>query len=215
VGLHVLALLLALPVACSAPSPGWKAQEPGAVRGRITLQGAPAERVVVYLTPMDGQRRPAGSARDATVRPRGKSFEPGLVIVPAGRAVRVENDGALYHQIFSYSEANPFELGTLSRGEVRRVVLREPGVVRFYCSLHPREQGVVLVTPTAHFASVEPDGSYAIRGVSPGRYRIDVWGESVEAPPALVTVLAGAATSVEIAARPVERGAVVPASGTE
>jgi hypothetical protein len=49
--------------------------------------------------------------------------------------------------------------------------------VRVYCNIHPDMAGFVLVVDTNAFAVVEPDGSYRISGVSPGRYKARVWDE--------------------------------------
>jgi hypothetical protein len=75
-------------------------------------------------------------------------------------------------------------------------------VVRIYCSLHPSEGAVVLVSPSPYFAVFHPPGPYEIRNVPPGRYRLEAWGESVAVEPSALTVLPGGVVAVEIVARP-------------
>ncbi len=152
---------------------------------------------MVYARPLDSQRaRP--SRISAAIRGRAGRFEPGFAVVAAGQAVRFENDDEIYHRIFSYSEPNAFDLGTLEAGKSRVVRFEEPGLVRFYCAMHQDEAGVVYVTPSAHFATVEPGGSFEISGLPPGRYALETWSESLPDARLEVTVRAGSATSVEI-----------------
>jgi hypothetical protein len=136
------------------------------------------------------------------LRPSDRGFAPAVLAVAAGQSVRIANDAAIYHRIFSYSESNPFDLGVVRRGDARSVAFRNPGVVRIYCSLHPSERAIVFVAPSPYFATFRPPERYEIQGVPPGRYRLRAFGESVDAEVRAVTVRSGAWVTAEIAARP-------------
>jgi plastocyanin len=158
------------------------ADSDGAIRGKVSLgvKGLPLAAVapvVVYLEPLDGV------AADGSARPPGNMhqhdarFSPSFLVVAAGQTVQMANDDAIYHNVFSYSRPNDFDLGLYPAGETRKLVLRHPGVVKLYCSIHESMNATILVAPTAWYDVVKASGSYALTGVRPGKYRAVVWAE--------------------------------------
>jgi hypothetical protein len=71
-------------------------------------------------------------------------------------------------------------------------------VVRFYCSLHPWESGVILVTPSRYFDTSGASGRYEIRDVPSGRYRLRTWSEPLASVERIVVVTAGESTAIDI-----------------
>lgn len=154
--------------------------------------------MIVFLESLDGPETPEAPARHPILRLGEKGLAPPVLAVASGDSIRLENATGIYHRLFSYSEANPFDLGVLRRGETRSVDLDAPGVVRIYCSLHPSERAVVFVAPSPHFATFRPPSGYEIRDVPAGRYRLHAWSESAPAPSRTLTVPSGASVSAEI-----------------
>jgi hypothetical protein len=192
--------------ACTAALPRalWPRWATGAVEGRVRLEPGGAQtadplQIVVYLDPLDGRNRVRAPARAGTIRWAEGHFEPELLTIARGQKVRFSNEEGTYHQIFSSSAGNEFDVGLLKTGEARNVALDHAGVVRVYCKLHPRESGVIFVAPTPHFQTVEPPGRYAIVGVPPGDYRLATWGDAVHSANDVITVRPRRATSVELA----------------
>jgi plastocyanin len=206
----LLAALVAAP-ACTSPKvvrPGVRPPERGTVHGTLYLperasKSAGERPVVVYLDRTDGRKRPRASRGERTVRQEKQGLSPGFLAVAAGQTVRFSNEDEVYHHTFSSSRPNAFDLGRAGRGETREVTLRHPGVVRVYCALHPWEQGVIFVAPLPYFDTVEGPGSYEIREVPPGRYRLGTWSETGPGPDRTVSVGAGKWVRVEI---PIESG---------
>jgi plastocyanin len=62
-------------------------------------------------------------------------FAPPFLAIAAGQSVAMENDDAIYHNVFSFSKSNDFDLGLYPAGESRTVTFRYAGVVRTYCSI--------------------------------------------------------------------------------
>jgi hypothetical protein len=157
--------------------------------------------MLVFLEPLDAASPAAGPGPDGVLLASDRGLAPAALAVAVGQSVRFASQADLYHRLFSYSEANAFDLGVLRRGESKSLRFHEPGVVRIYCSLHPSERAVVFVAPSPYFATFRPPGSYEIRDVPPGRYRLHAWSESTAAEARAVTVPPGAAVAVGIAAR--------------
>ena len=197
----MLALLaLGLGLACARLPNLPDSLQPGTVEGRVLsgVGAAPGAWVVVYLDgpPPGGSRVAAGPA--PALRSRNGAFEPAVVAVSAGQTVTLASDDALHHRFFSSSRPQGFDPIDVPSGESRKLRLSLPSVVRVYCSLHPQEQGTIVVTPSRYFAALRAPGHYALRDVPPGEYALHAWSESQidEARP--VRVSRGESTIVEI-----------------
>jgi plastocyanin len=165
-------LLLAAWLAGASPATG------ATLRGTVTVQGRSGEPLdaagaVVWLEGAPGG--PLVPER-AVVDTRDKRFVPSVTAVPVGSTVSFPNADPILHNVFSVSGSNRFDLGLYGRGEARSVVLRDPGVVRVFCNVHPQMEAYVVVTP-GPAARVGPDGSFVIDAAPAGRYEVHVWDE--------------------------------------
>lgn len=171
----------------------------GELRGRVALD-LPGARladfgpVVVYL---EGRAGGPASAGRRSLRQRDAQFSPGFLAVAAGTSVAMPNDDDIFHNVFSFSSPNQFDLGLYPSGESRRVAFRHPGVVKVYCSIHEGMSATIFVAPTRWFAVAAEDGRYAIPDVPPARYRLRTWAEKLPETERDVEVGAGV-TSIDV-----------------
>jgi hypothetical protein len=115
----------------------------------------------------------------ATVTQRDVSFEPRLLVVAVGTKVRWPNADTIYHNVFSLSEAKPFDLGLYAKDDpkVPELTFDQPGQVDVYCGIHSKMHCIILVLPNAYFAKVNARQTYVIRDVPAGTYRLKAWHE--------------------------------------
>ena len=171
----------------------------GELRGRVALE-VPGARladfgpVVVYLEGGGGAVAPSGRPE---LRQRDALFAPSFLAVAAGDSVEMPNDDDIFHNVFSFSAPNDFDLGLYPAGESRRVAFRHPGVVKVYCSIHEAMSATIFVAPTRWFAVADADGSFSIPDVPPARYRLRTWAEKLPASERPVDVGAGV-TSIDV-----------------
>ena len=125
-------------------------------------------------------------------------FSPQFLAIAAGQSVAMPNDDAIYHNVFSYSTPNDFDLGLYPAGESRKVTFKHAGVVRTYCSIHESMSGTIFVAPTAYFAVVRPTGDFEIRNVAPGRYSLTTWCERLPAAAREIQLAPGKDAAVEL-----------------
>jgi hypothetical protein len=178
----------------------------GIVEGRVFLlpedpAGSAAvdpPHVVVYLERLDAREGNSTAPRIATLRNTEGPLWPEPIVVAVGQTIRFSNEDEVYHQIFSSSEINAFDLGVFKTGEFRELSLGREGVVRVYCSLHPWESGAIFVAPSPRHRTVQPPARYKIAGVPPGRYRVATWGEALASTSRVVTVQPGRSVSMEL-----------------
>jgi plastocyanin len=169
----------------------------GELRGSVALGVADVPLaavapVVVYLELLDAPSGAGAPPRAvARMRQRDAHFSPSFLIVAAGQSVEMANDDAIYHNVFSYSHPNDFDLGLYPAGESRTLLLRHPGVVKLYCSIHESMNATILVAPTRWFDVVNAKGGYALTGIPAGRYRAVVWAERLPATAHEIEIGAG------------------------
>ncbi len=192
-------------LACAAlalAAAGARAESGASVSGRVTItvpQLALADLgpAVVYLEAIDAAPSASPSETPA-LRQHLARFEPGFLAVAVGEPIAMPNDDTIYHNVFSYSRPNDFDLGLYRAGESRTLRFDHPGPVRIYCSIHERMNGLIFVAPSRLFALPDARGAFAISGVAPGRYRIKLWTERAPELAREIRVAAGAAERVEL-----------------
>jgi len=175
--MRLLAALLSAAVAApvvAAPAAA------GTITGKVDLTDKGGRKatdlsdVIVYV---DNARSRPRLPATATVTMKGKSFSPHVVAVPVGGTVEFPNEDPIFHNAFSVSGENHFDLQLYKRPKVGSFTFQHPGVVKVYCNIHPQMSAVVLVRDNPFFTRAAPDGSFAIENVPPGRYTVKAWNE--------------------------------------
>jgi plastocyanin len=178
----MITLLLSLLLAVSPPPPAGG----GAVVGRIVLVRSGAElpdasNAVVWIEGAHGGGGPAPSA--GSMKSEQKKFAPRVVVVRRDATVQFPNADSIYHNAFSVSGQNRFDLGLYRSGASREKKFEEPGLVRVYCNIHPQMVGFVMVVDSDFAAVTRPDGSFRFEGVPPGSHVLKVWHEEAGETP--------------------------------
>ena len=152
----------------------------GTVTGRVEVLDKGGRRlsdlsdVVVYV---DGVRAKPRPAAHATVTMKGKAFSPRVLVVGVGTTVDFPNEDPIFHNVFSVSGDNRFDLDLYKRPKSGSWTFQHPGVARVYCNIHPQMSAVVVVRDNPYFAKAAPDGAFSIPDVPPGRYTLKAWNE--------------------------------------
>jgi plastocyanin len=148
-----------------------------------------------------GSSAAAESELRVTMTQRDTAFVPSVLAVRAGGTVSFPNGDPFFHNVFSYSSAQRFDLGRYPQGESKDVVFREAGIVEVFCEVHEFMRGVIVVTANPYHAIVGADGRFRIAGVPAGEHTIAFWHPDHEAAQQLVNVVAGTSTRVEVSLR--------------
>jgi plastocyanin len=146
------------------------------VSARVTEPVNEFERMVVILErEKDGAKPSPKPPVTESLNQQGARFEPDLVIVPVGSTVEFPNSDPIFHNVFSLSKAQPFDLGYYPQGQMRSVKFNNPGVVQVYCHIHANMYAAIVVTASPWFQKPSPEGSFSFSDVPPGRYRLTAW----------------------------------------
>ena len=197
----LLGMSCALAARRGAAQGGAAGKEGGArVTGRITLlekDGRPSRDLGAAVVYLDATT-PPGRGVTVDVAINDKEFVPRVVVVPAGSTVRFLNHDPFDHNVFSASDANPFDLGQYGRGETRAWTFAGPGLTRVFCNVHPRMVMFVQVMAGRYFGQPAADGSFEIDDVPPGRYVLHAWHERSPQVTQDVRVTAAGASGIDL-----------------
>jgi plastocyanin len=130
------------------------------------------ERVAVWLESDHGS---VVEPVAVTMQQRNRRFEPELLVIPVGSTVDFPNLDFIFHNIFSLSRAQVFDLGYYPKGQSRRVTFPRPGVVQVYCHVHSNMYAAIVVTSSRWAGKPAQDGAFAWPDVPPGKYQLMVW----------------------------------------
>ncbi len=195
--ISTLVVAAATPLLCTLEAPVARAAVTGTLRGRVDIQreqsaserrpsvsdlGMPGRRdlpdqrvAVVYL-----ETAPRGAFEDrrgptVVLDQRNENFVPHILAITTGTSVEFLNSDRTYHNVFSLSKANSFDLGRYPPGRAKAVRFDHPGIVRVFCEIHSHMNAFILVFAHRHFAVTNAQGEYRIDGVPPGAYTVSVW----------------------------------------
>jgi plastocyanin len=134
------------PVPGSAPSPGPMKVEAERLRkvlgiARMSFHDINHPIAVTDVTLEEEMAPAAGNARDVLID--NFSFAPVATTVPVGTAVTWTNKDDVPHNIVSTTRA--FKSPVLDTDERFSHTFEKPGTFAYYCSLHPKMTGQVIV----------------------------------------------------------------------
>ena len=181
----------------------------GVVSGRVELSKGgvarpDASNAIVWI---EGPRRSRAGAK-LEMAQQSKRFTPRVLIVPREATVAFPNNDPVYHNVFSVSGPNRFDLGLYRSGASKSRAFGQPGLVRVYCNIHPQMVGFLMVVDSEFAVVTDKSGAFRFEDVPAGDWTLKAWHEEGgETSVPLAVPAAGAAplkVSIDVTAyRPV------------
>jgi plastocyanin len=177
-----------------------QAEPKGVLQGKVRVpSGEPI--AYVYVENVPG----APVHERVTIDQKDKRFVPSWAVVRSGTTISFPNNDNIYHNVFSLSSGNTFDLGLYNSGsDAKTHTFNAPGAVDVYCNIHPQMAASVLVVPNQLFAKVKPDGTFTIKDVPQGQRKVVAWSPGTKLASQWVDVGEGAA-QIELALEPKSR----------
>jgi len=193
-----------LPAPARAAKPAARKEQPavqtGVVQGRVKVPaGEPAAFVYVENVPASLVRE------NVAINQKDKRFVPSWAVVRSGTTIAFPNNDNIYHNVFSLSSGNTFDLGLYNAAsDAKTHTFYSPGVVDVYCNIHPQMAASVLVVPSPLFGKVKPDGTFSIPNVPQGQRKVVAWSPGSKLASEWVNV-GSAPAQIELALEPKAR----------
>jgi len=167
------------------------------LKGTITVDGKPLDGVgLVELYPI-GQKYAKRIPKKRVVEQRNKTFSPRLLAVPPGSTVAFPNYDSFYHNVFSTSSTQPFDIGSFKAGNSRSMKFDKPGLIRLGCNVHASMAAFIFVIDAPAYVPVDGAKEFNFRSIAPGKYKARVWSEhSKEATELVIKIKDGVNTIV-------------------
>jgi len=163
------AVLLCLGAACCASAPS----APLEVFVRDDA-GTPLANAVVFVESA-AARRAVKPMPEAVVAQRDKTFQPEVLAITTGTAVRFPNFDTVRHHVYSVSPAKRFEIKLYVGTPAAPVVFDRAGVVTLGCNIHDQMAAWIVVVDTPWFATTDGEGHAKLPDVPAGRHTLRVW----------------------------------------
>jgi plastocyanin len=186
---------------------------PGTVRGKISIQEANGKRakplqlsnVVVWLNESEPSETALVkvNAVKAKIVQKNKTFTPHVLAIPVGSTVEFPNADPIFHNAFSNYNGQIFDIGLYPPGSTRSVKFQKPGIVRVFCNIHASMSAVIVVLSSPWFATSDAEGSFEIRDVPEGEYRLELYYER-----ATEQTLSGLQRDVSVGPETVDTGTI-------
>jgi len=128
--------------------------------------------VLIYLEAIN--ERPTGgeNLQVEEIMIRDGRQEPEIHLVRPGQPWRIRNLDSIYHELFTADLHNRFEVRVEGGQASQSIRLTDPGFVRIFCKLHPRETYALIVSETENFILLERGSHFAIPSVPAGDYLV-------------------------------------------
>jgi plastocyanin len=179
---------VATPAVVKAPPP-----KPAATTGNIVGKVTGAPDAIIYVDDIVTTARGT-----ATMKQENKTFTPAVLVVQKGTTVQFPNLDAFFHNVFSVTPDNSFDLGSYRQGETKAVTMSKPGVVNVYCNMHPQMVGHILVVPNGNYVRAGKDGFFRLSNVPSGHHRVVAWAPDSKPVTAEADVSDAEAVTVEL-----------------
>jgi len=146
----------------------------GSLRGKVTINGAPSGNAVVTL--LDENGKPFSVVpMELTIVQEKRQFFPFFSVVSVGSTVFFENRDDTLHNVLSRSPSNSFDIGLHLPNTIKKVTLKNRGIVSLRCKVHREMKGLIYVAPSDFFAVTDPAGHFEIKDIPFGTYQLETW----------------------------------------
>jgi plastocyanin len=89
----------------------------------------------------------AHAAQEVVVTQKNKAFSQTALTIHAGDKITFRNEDTFVHNVFSLTDAQPFDLGAYSLGQSKSVTFAKPGKYDIECAIHPEMKLTLTVAP--------------------------------------------------------------------
>ena len=147
--------------------------------------------VVVFIDGLNLQQLELVDKTPYLISHKNRQFSPRVLPILKGQVLDFYNDDSIFHNVFSLSKANTFDLGIYPEGTSKLVTFNRSGLVKIYCNIHPNMISNILVLNNSLFTRTNNAGEFEIKNVPDGDITIRIWHENGDEASKKITVSGG------------------------
>lgn len=154
------------------------------------------QKSMVYLVPL----RSANNTKKLVpqvLSQKDVSFQPAHVVVQKGANVNILNRDNIFHNVFSNNRGQEFNIGKVRKNVDKVISFESAGHIQVFCDIHAFMSAIISIVDTPYFTKANADGSFEIRDVPEGRYKLIGWHNRSEYSASLIDVKAGRFTVIK------------------
>lgn len=165
----------------------------------VSSKGGIANAFVYVKTGLEGKNFEIPST-PVTIDQNGCWFRPRIVGIQTNQILQVTNSDPVTHNIHPMGQINREWNHSQGAGDLplTRKFIKPEIMIPVKCNIHHWMRAYIGVVDHPYFAISKQDGRYAIPGLPPGRYTIEVWHESLGTQEQEVTVPPHGSTVVNV-----------------
>jgi plastocyanin len=134
--------------------------------------------VIIYLDPISQSNIPQEAVKKSfTMATKNKQFLPRVLAIPAGSKVQFPNFDSIFHNIFSVSAPNQFDLGLYKGGASKTQSFQQPGVVKVFCNVHPQMSATIVVSASPFYTVADQTGNFMLGDIPNGSFQLRAYAE--------------------------------------
>jgi len=134
--------------------------------------------VIIYLDPVSQSSIAEEALKTTfTITTKNKQFSPRVLAVPAGAKVQFPNFDSIFHNIFSVSSPNQFDLGLYKGGASKTQSFQQPGVVKVFCNVHPQMSATIVVSASPFYTIADQTGNFKLGDIPNGSFQLRAYTE--------------------------------------
>lgn len=138
--------------------------------------------VSVALYPAEGQGVPRGGLVEHELSVDGNRIQPLYLAVKRGDRVRFRHEDGIFHELFSHSKAQPFELHLDRAGsdDNASLILKEAADMHWFCRIHAKSYARIDVLETPLIRMLRDGEGFEFRDLAPGKWLLRVAAPGAE-----------------------------------
>jgi len=138
--------------------------------------------VIVYLDSSNESKiSPEALKKNFTMATKSKQIIPRVLAIPVGAAVQFPNFDSIFHNLFSVSSPNQFDLGFYKGGDSKTQEFQHPGVVKVFCNVHPQMTATLVVSTTPYYTVADQQGNFDLGNIPNGTFQLKAYSDEGQA----------------------------------
>jgi hypothetical protein len=168
----------------------------------VDVKDGALRNVVVYLDKVKSGKK--FDKVDVKIDQKGCAFLPFMSVMTNNSTFEAKNSDPVLHNIHTYeimgrAKKTVMNVSQPKQGSVtkKKVKLKRGAGMKIECDAHDFMHGFVFVAKNPYYAVVAEDGTYTIKDIPAGKYKVKAWHGTLGEKKGKATIAAGGSATVD------------------